>query len=80
MYLTRFRINTARLGARHLLSSPQQRMHAAVMSSFAGAIPSEENASRILWRLDRNSHAEVLLGWRRSVRQPSAAVSMPAYS
>ncbi|MFD6181386.1 type I-E CRISPR-associated protein Cas6/Cse3/CasE [Streptomyces goshikiensis] len=60
MHLTRFRINTARLGARHLLSSPQ-RMHAAVMSSFAGAIPSEENASRILWRLDRNSNAEVLL-------------------
>ncbi|MGW2441284.1 type I-E CRISPR-associated protein Cas6/Cse3/CasE [Streptomyces goshikiensis] len=60
MHLTRFRINTARLGARHLLSSPQ-RMHAAVMSSFAGAIPSEENSSRILWRLDRNSNAEVLL-------------------
>ncbi|MET9959482.1 type I-E CRISPR-associated protein Cas6/Cse3/CasE [Streptomyces sp. NPDC006326] len=60
MYLTRFRINTARVGSRHLLASPQ-RMHAAVMSSFAGALPSEENSTRILWRLDRNSRAEVQL-------------------
>ncbi|MFF4323804.1 type I-E CRISPR-associated protein Cas6/Cse3/CasE [Streptomyces sp. NPDC001568] len=60
MFLTRFRINTARQGARPLLSSPQ-RMHAAVMSSFAGALPSDDNASRILWRLDRNARAEVLL-------------------
>ncbi|MFD9337196.1 type I-E CRISPR-associated protein Cas6/Cse3/CasE [Streptomyces sp. NPDC060028] len=60
MYLTRFRINTARLSARHLLASPQH-LHAAVMSSFAGALPSEGNGSRILWRLDRNSRAEVLL-------------------
>ncbi|MGK5544080.1 type I-E CRISPR-associated protein Cas6/Cse3/CasE [Streptomyces sp. URMC 127] len=60
MHLTRFRINTARLGARGLLSSPQ-RMHAAVMSSFAGILPSEGESSRILWRVDRNSRAEVLL-------------------
>ncbi|MFF3013759.1 type I-E CRISPR-associated protein Cas6/Cse3/CasE [Streptomyces sp. NPDC057939] len=60
MFLTRFRINTARQGARPLLSSPQ-RMHAAVMSSFAGALPGDDNASRILWRLDRNARAEVLL-------------------
>lgn len=33
MHLTRFRINTARQGSRHLLASPQ-RLHAAVMSSF----------------------------------------------
>ncbi|WP_328965731.1 type I-E CRISPR-associated protein Cas6/Cse3/CasE [Streptomyces virginiae] len=60
MHLTRFRINTARLGARGLLASPQ-RLHAAVMSSFAGALPSETNSSRTLWRLDRNAKAEVLL-------------------
>ncbi|MFF4583730.1 type I-E CRISPR-associated protein Cas6/Cse3/CasE [Streptomyces sp. NPDC001373] len=60
MFLTRFRINTARLGSRNLLASPQH-MHAAVMSSFAGALPSAENTSRVLWRLDRNSRAEVLL-------------------
>ncbi|MEW2417478.1 type I-E CRISPR-associated protein Cas6/Cse3/CasE [Streptomyces sp. NPDC046866] len=60
MHLTRFRINTARQGARHLLASPQ-RMHAAVMSSFAGALPSQGSSSRILWRLDHTSRAEVLL-------------------
>ncbi|MEU6215013.1 type I-E CRISPR-associated protein Cas6/Cse3/CasE [Streptomyces sp. NPDC047023] len=60
MYLTRFRINTVRIGARPLLASPQ-RMHAAVMSSFAGILPSEAPSSRILWRTDRNSRAEVLL-------------------
>ncbi len=60
MHLTRFRINTARLGARSLLASPQ-RLHAAVMSSFAGALPSDANGSRVLWRLDRNARAEVLL-------------------
>ncbi|MFF7081750.1 type I-E CRISPR-associated protein Cas6/Cse3/CasE [Streptomyces lavendulae] len=59
MHLTRFRINTARAGARHLLASPQ-RMHAAVMSSFAGALPSQEN-SRTLWRVDRNARAEAIL-------------------
>lgn len=60
MHLTRFRINMARLGARSLLASPQ-RLHAAVMSSFAGAQPSDTNGPRILWRLDRNAKAEVLL-------------------
>ncbi|MFJ6134853.1 type I-E CRISPR-associated protein Cas6/Cse3/CasE [Kitasatospora sp. NPDC092286] len=34
MFLTRFRINTARTGARRLLSSPQM-LHGAVMASFA---------------------------------------------
>ncbi|WP_327682624.1 type I-E CRISPR-associated protein Cas6/Cse3/CasE [Kitasatospora sp. NBC_00458] len=34
MFLTRFRINTARAGARRLLSSPQL-LHGAVMASFA---------------------------------------------
>ncbi|MFJ5547997.1 type I-E CRISPR-associated protein Cas6/Cse3/CasE [Streptomyces sp. NPDC093225] len=60
MHLTRFRINTARLGARNLLASPQ-RLHAAVMSSFAAALPSDSDRPRTLWRLDRNAKAEVLL-------------------
>ncbi|MGW0658096.1 type I-E CRISPR-associated protein Cas6/Cse3/CasE [Streptodolium elevatio] len=34
MFLTRFRINTARVGARRLLSSPH-RLHGAVAASFA---------------------------------------------
>ncbi|MEU7485065.1 type I-E CRISPR-associated protein Cas6/Cse3/CasE [Streptomyces sp. NPDC042319] len=63
MFLTRFRMNTARPGARKLLSSPQA-MHAAVMSSFPGLLPSgaaTPDAPRVLWRLDRNARAEVLL-------------------
>ncbi len=40
MFLTRFRVNTARSGARRLLSSPQA-MHAAVMSSFPTLLPTD---------------------------------------
>lgn len=62
MYLTRFRVNTARTGARRLLSSPQI-LHAAVMSSFAEAphTPGPDGGPRVLWRVDHNSKAEVLL-------------------
>lgn len=63
MFLTRFRVNTARPGARGLLSSPQA-VHAAVMSSFPGLLPTESPGSegpRVLWRLDHNARAEVLL-------------------
>ncbi|MEU4098224.1 type I-E CRISPR-associated protein Cas6/Cse3/CasE [Streptomyces sp. NPDC026673] len=60
MYLTRFRFNTARLGARRILSNPQA-MHAAVMSSFPDVLPTSEQSPRVLWRLDRNATAEVLL-------------------
>ncbi|MGW5609445.1 type I-E CRISPR-associated protein Cas6/Cse3/CasE [Streptomyces sp. NPDC003753] len=60
MYLTRFRVNTARPGARRLLSSPQA-MHATVMSSFPQVLPTAEQAPRVLWRIDRNATAEVLL-------------------
>jgi len=67
MYLSRFRINTRRPGARRLLASPQN-LHAAVMSSFphllpatsAGPLPSAEGP-RVLWRLDHNAAAEVFL-------------------
>ncbi|SME92197.1 type I-E CRISPR-associated protein Cas6/Cse3/CasE [Streptomyces sp. Amel2xC10] len=63
MFLSRFRLNTARPGARRLLSSPQA-MHAAVMSSFPGLLPSDTpaaDAPRPLWRLDHQARAEVLL-------------------
>ncbi|MET7456280.1 type I-E CRISPR-associated protein Cas6/Cse3/CasE [Streptomyces sp. NPDC005574] len=63
MFLSRFRVNTARPGARRLLSSPQT-MHAAVMSSFPGLLPTDiptPNSPRVLWRLDHQARAEVLL-------------------
>ncbi|MFF9818981.1 type I-E CRISPR-associated protein Cas6/Cse3/CasE [Streptomyces sp. NPDC014006] len=63
MYLTRFRVNTARSGARRLLSSPQT-MHAAVMSSFPALLPTDTPPSggpRVLWRLDQAARAEVML-------------------
>jgi len=61
MYLTRFRFNTARTGARRLLTSPQS-LHAAVMSSFAQVPPTPAGQGpRVLWRVDRNDNAQVLL-------------------
>ncbi|MCX4993529.1 type I-E CRISPR-associated protein Cas6/Cse3/CasE [Streptomyces sp. NBC_00568] len=66
MYLTRFRFNAARTGARRLLSSPQS-LHAAVMFSFpdllpnTGTGPSLSEKPRVLWRVDRNAAADVLL-------------------
>ncbi|MGW9450183.1 type I-E CRISPR-associated protein Cas6/Cse3/CasE [Streptomyces sp. NPDC055632] len=63
MYLTRFRVNTARIGARRLLSS-RQVLHAAVMSSFPTLLPTDQPAPetpRVLWRLDHNAPGEVLL-------------------
>lgn len=60
MHLTRFRFNAARTGARRLLTSPQM-LHAAVMSSFPEAPPTPGGGPRVLWRIDYNSAAEVLL-------------------
>ncbi|MFJ8754535.1 type I-E CRISPR-associated protein Cas6/Cse3/CasE [Streptomyces sp. NPDC102441] len=63
MFLTRFRVNTARPGARRLLSSPQV-MHAAVMSSFPALLPTDTpppDGPRVLWRLDHTARAEVML-------------------
>lgn len=59
MYLTRFRFNTARDGARRLLSSPQS-MHAAVLSAFAEP-PTSVGGPRVLWRVDHNSATDVQL-------------------
>ncbi len=60
MYLTRFRFNTARVGARRVLSSPQM-LHAAVMSSFAEIPLPTPDGARVLWRIDRNNKAETYL-------------------
>lgn len=60
MYLTQFRINTARMGARRLLASPQA-LHAAVMSSFAEPVTHAGEGPRVLWRIDHNASSQVLL-------------------
>ncbi|MFE2302664.1 type I-E CRISPR-associated protein Cas6/Cse3/CasE [Streptomyces sp. NPDC059445] len=63
MFLTRFRFNTARPGARRVLSSPQV-LHAAVMSSFPQLLPTDTptpDTPRVLWRLDQQARAELML-------------------
>ena len=60
MYLTRFRFNTARAGARKVLSSPQVT-HAAVMAAFADELPNTSSGARVLWRVDHNAKTEVYL-------------------
>jgi len=60
MYLTRFGINTERIGARKILSSPQV-LHAAVMASFAELPDPSPDAPRVLWRLDRDSRSRTHL-------------------
>ncbi|MGW2339472.1 type I-E CRISPR-associated protein Cas6/Cse3/CasE [Streptomyces sp. NPDC001661] len=62
MFLTRFRLNTARPGARRLLASPQT-LHAAVTAAFPHLFPSDTPTTgpRVLWRLDHIQRAEVLL-------------------
>lgn len=59
MFLTRFQINTARRGARKLLSSPQA-MHAAVLSGFVDPATGGDGRPRTLWRLDGSGHDQVL--------------------
>ncbi|MEU1376092.1 type I-E CRISPR-associated protein Cas6/Cse3/CasE [Streptomyces triculaminicus] len=51
MYLTRFRINTARAGARRLLGSPNF-MHGAVNMAFPDPPPRDGTEPRVLWRVD----------------------------
>lgn len=61
MYLTRFRFNPARRGARKLLESPQA-LHAAVLGCFMSPEDHTTEQARTLWRVDRAPHAhEVLL-------------------
>ena len=60
MYLTHFRVNTAREGAPYLLSSPQ-RLHAAVLAGFPGLPTDPAVRPRILWRLDHSARTDVHL-------------------
>jgi CRISPR system Cascade subunit CasE len=60
MFLTRFRINPARRGARKLLGSPHA-MHAAVRSGFPEPTDYEQGARRTLWRIDNPAPATVNL-------------------
>jgi CRISPR system Cascade subunit CasE len=60
MYLTQFRFNTARRGARALLGSPQA-LHAAVLDSFARAEDHTTGTARTLWRLDHHARHDVVL-------------------
>lgn len=60
MFLTRFKINPARRGARKLLASPHA-MHAAVRAAFADPRDHERAGARTLWRLDTPAPATVHL-------------------
>lgn len=60
MYLTRFRLNPARRGARKLLASPQA-MHAAVRAAFADPDDHQRDGARTLWRLDASGPGTVYL-------------------
>ncbi|RBM06838.1 type I-E CRISPR-associated protein Cas6/Cse3/CasE [Streptomyces sp. PT12] len=60
MYLTRFRVNTRRRDARHLLASPH-RLHGAVNAAFPTPPTADGAKPRVLWRLDRNPRDEILL-------------------
>jgi len=60
MYLTRFRINPARRGARKLLSSPQA-MHAAVLAGFPRREDHTRDDARTLWRIDYGPNRETVL-------------------
>ncbi len=51
MHLTRFEVNTARRGARTLLSSPQN-LHAGVLSGFPAGTATPSDDGRVLWRVD----------------------------
>ena len=53
MFLSRVQLNSARRGARHLLSSPHA-LHAAVLTSFPDADATD--TGRVLWRLDTGKH------------------------
>lgn len=60
MYLSRFRFNTARMGARRILASPRH-LHAAVLHAFPEPELLQSDEARILWRLDRDSRHSALL-------------------
>ncbi|MFC7217636.1 type I-E CRISPR-associated protein Cas6/Cse3/CasE [Streptomyces polyrhachis] len=60
MYLTRFRFNTARSGARRLLGSPHL-LHGAVNMSFPQLPARDAQGPRVLWRVDRDNQTQTQL-------------------
>lgn len=61
MFMSRFQFNTARQGARRLLSSPRL-MHGAVMAAFPDRPhPQPGGEPRILWRVDQARPSKTLL-------------------
>ncbi|MFF0746625.1 type I-E CRISPR-associated protein Cas6/Cse3/CasE [Streptomyces sp. NPDC004111] len=60
MYLTRFRFNTARSGARRLLGSPHL-LHGAVNMAFPVRPARDGEGPRVLWRVDRDHQSQVQL-------------------
>ncbi|WP_103503356.1 MULTISPECIES: type I-E CRISPR-associated protein Cas6/Cse3/CasE [unclassified Streptomyces] len=60
MYLTRFRINGVRSGARRLLSSPH-RVHGAVNAAFPELPHRDGDRPRVLWRLDHDQQSRASL-------------------
>ncbi|MFD4997818.1 type I-E CRISPR-associated protein Cas6/Cse3/CasE [Streptomyces buecherae] len=60
MFLTQFRINTARSGGRRLLGSPHL-MHGAVNMAFPESPPRDGQNPRVLWRVDQGHDRRALL-------------------
>ncbi|MDX6740994.1 type I-E CRISPR-associated protein Cas6/Cse3/CasE [Actinocorallia sp. A-T 12471] len=60
MYLTRFRVNTARREAKRLFGSPH-RVHGAVNMAFPELPSQDGHRPRVLWRLDRDHPAHTHL-------------------
>ncbi|MBD0746008.1 type I-E CRISPR-associated protein Cas6/Cse3/CasE [Streptomyces sp. CBMA152] len=54
MYLTRFRVNTARTGARRLFGSPHH-VHGAVNMAFPELPTRDGEGPRVLWRVDHHT-------------------------
>ncbi|MFI6574772.1 type I-E CRISPR-associated protein Cas6/Cse3/CasE [Nocardiopsis sp. NPDC050513] len=70
MYLSRVFLNPRRRGAKLFLGSPQ-RLHAAVLSSFAQDPPTgADDGPRVLWRLDADDRRRPVL-WVSSPDRPS---------
>ncbi|MEV2275003.1 type I-E CRISPR-associated protein Cas6/Cse3/CasE [Nocardiopsis sp. NPDC049922] len=70
MYLSRVFLNPRRRGAKLFLGSPQ-RLHAAVLSSFAQDPPTgDDDGPRVLWRLDTDDWRRPVL-WVSSPDKPS---------
>lgn len=83
MYLTRMDLNTARLGAIKLISSPY-RMHALVEHSFPPFVARSCNEGRVLWRIDTSANMESAALYILSPEPPDLThaveqVGWPAY-